>query len=169
MKRILTRRQFLQLALLSYAAAGCRGASLVPDAEATPSAVPPTLRPPGGSAMPTVALDVRFVLHNDAVSYGPPPDECQTVIAGQVLGADGRGVLGVQVHVWTEDGSSTALIATNDQGAYQVVLAEEASDLTYLIQLMNESGMVLWSDVIVAQAIPSCDLSMMTVNFVAKP
>ena len=166
MKYALSRRQFLKLALLSPLVAGCRSSLLGSGEEPTPSLEPPTLRPPGGTSIPTVTLDLRYALENDAVDYGPS-EGCQTVIAGRVTGPDGQGVPDVWVRVWTEDESGAALAVTDGVGGYQVIVAPSASEITYLIQLMNESGLTLWSDVVVAQAIPVCDLSQMTVNFVA--
>jgi hypothetical protein len=116
----------------------------------------------------TLALDLRFVLEGDAIDYSPSPAGCdQTTIRGRVRDVNGEGIAGLLVHVWAEDGNWEALLPTGTGGTYEVVVGQGLSEQTFMIQLMDGAGTTLLSDVIVAPAIPNCDLNMMTVNLTA--
>lgn len=147
--------------VLSVVAVGCRPTtSDSEDGDASPTAFP--LDVPAA-----LALDLRFVPAGDAIDYSSSPDGCdQTVIRGWVRDINGQGVAGLLVHVWAEDGSWEALLPTDAEGAYSVAASQGLSEQTFLIQLIDGAGTTLLSDVIVAPAIPHCDLNMMTVNLV---
>ncbi|MBN1312046.1 MAG: hypothetical protein JXB30_11565 [Anaerolineae bacterium] len=153
----LDRRRFLHLLILSGAVAGCR--RLTPN---TPSA-PPTASP--GS---TLALDLLYALENAAVDYSPHPRGCDvTSIRGSVLDADGSPVAGVLVHVWADDVNQAIRLSTDAGGYYSCDVASSTNNDTYHVQLTDQTATTLFSDVIVVQAVASCDLNLMTVNFVA--
>lgn len=150
------RRQFLQLIALSGLVAGCR--TLVRGSHSsTMSAVTraPTLPP-------TLTLDIRFGLENDAVEYAPNPAGCQRIsMQGRVQGG-GNWVL----RLWGSDPDQVSAIETDTEGGYAVDVATQLTDTTYHLQLFDPASATLVSDVIVVQAIPSCDLNLMTVNFI---
>ena len=160
----LQRRQFLKLLLISGIAAGCSRA--IPDEpEIDANEGPPT--PPDTST--TLALDLRFHLERDAAEYRTHPDGCdRTTIWGTVRDANGNALSGIVVQVWPEDESWIETMVTDAEGAYKIDVAEEVSDATYLVQLRDQAGTTLLSDVTVVQAIPRCELNLMIVNFVAS-
>ena len=150
------RRQFLQLLVLSGAAAGC--------SRLLPTEAPAPTSPVGG----TGASGLRFELENNAISYATAPSCEQTVIQGGVIGSDGGGLPGLTVRLQAiTNGPWQDAAQTNERGEYEMAVAEELSEVTYRLQLVDSSGAPL-SDVVVAQAIPSCDHNLMTVNFVLQ-
>lgn len=166
MRHSIRRREFLYLVLLSGAAVGCRRVPADPPPSATPTALIITATPP-------VTLDVqlRFVLENEAINYHPNPGGCEkTTIQGTVRDASGTPLVGLTIHVWMEGDPQQALILTTGvDGLFSVDIEQALSDKTYDLQLVADAGATLLSDVIVAQAIPSCDLNLIEVNFVAAP
>jgi hypothetical protein len=161
MKKSPGRREFLQLLLLSGAAVGCR--RVVPRADSTATPVAITATPPV-----TLALDLRFELQNQAIDYAPHPEGCdRTTILGAVRDADGGGLAGVTVHVWAEDGSVETMLTTAGDGTFSLDVADGLSETNYYLQLVDPSGAVLLSDVVIAQALPSCDLNLIQLTFVA--
>ena len=163
MSKEIGRRQFLHLLVLSGVVAGCR--HLVPE-ESTPSPITPI--PPVPTVTLTVAL--RFSPDNDAVDYSPNPAGCdRTTIQGTVRDANGRGVSQIILRVWAQDDSWSGAVMTGEDGFYRVDLADGLTEKIYRLQLVDQSGTTLLSDVVIAPAIPSCDLNLMTVNFVAAP
>lgn len=160
----LQRRQFLKLMLITGVAAGCRQASSGDPA----TRVNETLLSPSPDSPLTLSLDLRFQLENQAVDYKRHPDGCDhTVIWGTVRDAGGHGLPGIVVQVWAEDGSWAETLITDAEGAYQVTVAEGVSEKVFLLQLRDQAGTTLLSDVTVAPAIPRCELNLMIVNFVA--
>jgi hypothetical protein len=152
----LERRRFLQLLALSGVVVGCQ--RLTPTA---PSSTPT-------AATTTLALDLLYVLENSAVDYSPHPRGCDIAsIRGSVLAADGSPVDGVLVHVWTDDVNQAIRLSTDAGGYYSCDVASVTSNDTYHVQLTDQTATTLFSDVIVVQAVASCDLNLMTVNFVA--
>jgi hypothetical protein len=159
----LVRREFLKLMLLGVAAAGCSSRP------SDPTAAPTLLATPAGTLPPTVALAVQFVLENEAVGYTANPVGCdRTTIQGTVHDASGTGVSGMILRIWADDPAAASTLQTGIQGEYALDVAQELTDQEYHLQLVDASNTVLLSDVIVSQAVPSCDLNLMTVNFVAK-
>jgi hypothetical protein len=162
MKKSPGRREFLQLLLLSGAAVGCR--RVVPRADSTATPVAITATPPPV----TLALDLRFELQNQAIDYAPHPEGCdRTTILGAVRDAGGGGLAGVTVHVWAEDGSVETMLTTAGDGTFSLDVADGLSETNYYLQLVDPSGVVLLSDVVIAQALPSCDLNLIQLTFVA--
>ncbi len=161
MSEDLQRRRFLQLLLLSGVAVGCR--RLGADGQATPTL-------PWNTLAPTMTLvpALRFELEHQAIAYGPHPGGCdRTTIRGRVYDANGMALPGVAVRVWLQDESWAQSLTTDAQGSYEVDVAQGTSEAVFLLQLVDQANSALLSDVIVAQAIPSCDLNLMTVNFTA--
>ncbi len=154
--RQLDRRRFLQLLALSGAVIGCQ--RLAP---AAPVGTPAT-------SSATLTLDLRFVLENAAVSYGPHPRGCDvTSIRGSVRAIDGSPAAGITVHVWADDVSQAITLITSVDGYYSCDVASSTSSDAFHVQLTDQAGTTLYSDVVVAQAAASCNLNLMTVNFVA--
>jgi len=152
----LDRRRFLQLVALSGAVVGCRRLT------------PTTLSSTPTAATTTLALDLLYTLENSAVDYSPHPRGCDvTSIRGSVLAADGSPVDGVLVHVWANDVNQAIRLSTDTGGYYSCDVASSTSDDTFHVQLTDQTASTLFSDVIVVQAVASCDLNLMTVNFVA--
>jgi hypothetical protein len=140
--------------LLSGAAAGC--SRLLPTEAPAPTS---TASSAGGSAL-------HFELENNAISYAAAPTCEQTIIRGVVSGTDGGGLPGLTVRLQAiTNGPWQDAAQTGEHGEYEMEVAEELSEVTYRLQLVDSSGAPL-SDVVVAQAIPSCDHNLMTVNFV---
>ena len=155
----LYRRGFLKLLLLAGGVAGC--GKLV-QSKAPPGTPAPTLPP-------TISLDARFILENDAVGYVPNPAGCnRTTISGVVKDASGAALPGVTIRLWVADPVAASTLTTDAQGQYTVDVATSLTSEAYHLQLVDASGSVLLSDVIVAQAIPNCDLNLLTVNFIQK-
>lgn len=150
------RRRFLQLLVWSGAAVGCR--RIAPAAPGdTPTALPVTM-----------TLDLRYVLENAAVEYGPHPRGCDiTSIRGSVRAIDGSPVAGMAVRVWADDVSQPITLVTAADGYYSCDVASSTSSDAFHVQLIDQAGTTLYSDVVVAQAAASCGLNLMTVNFVA--
>lgn len=150
------RRRFLQLLVLSGAAVGCRRIA-PPVLGGTPTVSPATL-----------VLDLRFVLENAAVAYGPHPRGCDiTSIRGSVLALDGSPVAGMAVRVWADNVGQPITLVTAADGYYSCDVASSTSDDAFHIQLVDQTAAILYSDVVIAQAAASCSLNLMTVNFVA--
>jgi hypothetical protein len=148
------RRQFLQLLVLTGAAAGCR------------RILPTDTSAPTSTASGAGATGLRFQLENDAISYAAASTCNQTIIQGGVSGPDGSGLPGLTVRLQAiSNGPWEDAAQTDEKGDYQMEVADELSEVTYRLQLVDSSGVPL-SDVVVAQAIPSCDHNLMTVNFV---
>ena len=148
-----TRRQFLQLALISGAAAGC-----VQQPSPTPGGVTPA---------PTTTL--RFKLENDSISYQPHPRGCdQTTVRGSVLGADGAPIPAMAIRIWELEPTQATLIHPDEQGFYAADVAAGLTDASFNLQLVDASGAAA-SDVIVAAAIRDCRLNYMTINFIPAP
>jgi hypothetical protein len=148
------RRQFLQLLVLSGAAVGCRRVLRIDDP------TPPT--PTAGAGIP----NLHFELENNAISYGSAPSCDVTIIQGAVTGPGGAALSGLTVRLQAITGGPWQDAAqTGEGGDYQFEAAAELSEVTYRLQLVDQSDAPL-SDVVVAQAIPSCDHNLMTVNFV---
>jgi hypothetical protein len=123
------------------------------------------------SAVSPATLSPRswFVLQNDAVSYSADQESCgRTTIQGMALDADGAGLAGVTIRWWADDPGAAQVILTDALGSYRVVVDSALSDATYHLQIVEPATGSLLSDVIVAQAIPSCDLNVMAVNFVSE-
>lgn len=150
------RRRFLQLLVLSGAAVGCRRiAPAAPGGTPTDSPV-------------TLTLDLRYALENAAVVYGPHPRGCDiTSIRGSVRAADGSPVAGMAVRVWADDVSRPIMLTTAADGYYSCDVASSTSSDAFHVQLFDQAGTTLYSDVVVAQAAASCSLNLMTINFVA--
>lgn len=152
----LDRRRFLQLLALSGAVVGCQG--IIPTA-------------PGGTptvSSATLTLNLRFALENAAVTYGPHPRGCDvTSIRGSVRAIDGSPAEGIAVHVWADDVGQAIILLTAADGYYSCDVASSTSDDTFYVQLTDQAGTTLYSDVVVAQSAASCNLNLMTVNFVA--
>jgi hypothetical protein len=152
----LDRRRFLQLLALSGAVVGCQ--RLTPT---VPGGTPTT-------SSATLTLDLRFGLENAAVTYSPHPRGCDvTSIRGSVKTADGSPVAGIVVRVWAEDVNQAITLITDAGGFYSCDVASSTSNDTFYVQLTDQTAMTLFSDVIVAQAASSCNLNLMTVNFVS--
>ncbi|MBN1430843.1 MAG: hypothetical protein JXB07_20905 [Anaerolineae bacterium] len=152
----LDRRRFLQFLVLSGAVVGCR--------RVDPTALIGT--PTALSA--TLMLDLRYMLENAAVDYGPHPRGCDvTSIRGSVRDADGSPASGITVHVWPDDVSRTITLSTDESGYYSCDVASSTTSDAFHIQLTDQTGTTLYSEVIVVQAAAHCDLNLMTVNFVA--
>lgn len=160
MSYTLRRRDFLKLLLLSGTVAGCRGLLARQPTATSPS--PPTLDMP-----PTVILDLRYVLENQAVDYSKHPSGCnQTTIKGRISDELGNGIQDIVLRIWAEDGSWSQVLISDANGNYAVDVTDGTSELTYLIQLYDIHGTTILSDAVVVQAIPACELNLMTVNFV---
>jgi hypothetical protein len=84
------------------------------------------------------------------------------------LDADGAGLAGVTIRWWADDPGAAQVILTDALGSYRVVVDSALSDATYHLQIVEPATGSLLSDVIVARAIPSCDLNVMAVNFVSE-
>ena len=151
------RRQFLQLIALSGLVAGCRSLARGSDSPTLPAfTLAPTLPP-------TLTLDIRFALENDAAEYAPNPAGCDRVsMQGRVQGG-GDWV----IRLWSSDPAQVSAVQTDSQGGYAVDVATQLTDATYHLQLFDPASSTLASEIIVVQAIPSCDLNLMTVNFVS--
>jgi hypothetical protein len=163
MKKTIARRQFLRLLLMSGAAAGCR--RIVPDEQPVPTPAVITATPPA-----TLTFDLRFELENQAIDYGPHPEGCdRTTIQGGVYDTTGAGLPGITLHVWSDDTDQTSALTTGDDGMFLIDVADGLSEMTYYLQVVEQGGGVLLSDVVIAQALPSCDLNLIQVNFVARP
>lgn len=165
----LTRRHFLKIALATGVAAGCSPSGYVETAGVTNAqgtALPiPTLDP-----LLTLSLDLRFVPENQAISYAPSPQGCgQTSISGVVRDAAGQGVPGVLVAVSLNGSLIGTSPVTDANGTYEVLVAYGTTGETYSILLSNPAGTVFYSDTVIAEAIPSCEHNLMTVNFVSTP
>jgi hypothetical protein len=159
----LARREFLKLMLLAGAAAGCSPRRQ----ERTPTEAP--LATPAGTLPPTVALAVQFVLENEAVDYAANPAGCdRTTVHGAVRDASGAGVAGLTLRIWASDPTAASTLQTDVQGEYTLDVAQALTEQEYHLQLTDAAGTTLFSDVIVAQAVPSCELNLMIVNFRAK-
>jgi hypothetical protein len=160
MSHKLYRRDFLKLLFLSGTMVGCR--SLIAGQATPTSPSPPTLDVP-----PTVILDLRYVLENQAVDYGKHPEGCdRTTIKGRIRDEQGNGVPDIVLRIWSEDGSWSQVVISDANGSYAVDVASGTSELTYLVQLYDIHGTTILSDAVVIQAIPDCGLNLMTVNFV---
>jgi hypothetical protein len=119
--------------------------------------------PTAGAGTP----NLHFELENNAISYGPAPSCNVTIIQGAATGPGGVSLPGLTVRLQAITGGPWQDAAqTGEGGDYQIEAAAELSEVTYRLQLVDQSGAPL-SDVVVAQAIPSCDHNLMTVNFVA--
>lgn len=154
------RRDFLKLLLLSGTMVGCRSLLAGQSTATAPSS--PTLVVP-----PTVILDLRYVLENQAVDYSKHPTGCdQTTIKGTIRDESGMGVKDIVLRIWAEDGSWSQVVISDANGNYAVDVINGTSELTYLIQLYDIQATTILSDAVIVQAIPSCDLNLMTVNFV---
>jgi hypothetical protein len=150
--RQLDRRRFLQLIFLSGVAVGCQRI-----ASPTPTGSPGTL-----------TLDLRFALENAAVDYGPHPRGCDvTSIKGSVHTADGASASDVVVKVWGDDVAQAVTLQTDAGGYYSCDVASSLTNQAFHVQLTDPAATTLLSDVVVAQAVASCDLNLMTINFVA--
>lgn len=120
--------------------------------------------------MPTLTIDTRFALLNEAVDYGPWSGGCNGIfLTGRALDTHGAGVSGLRVRIWDEATGAALVIATDSDGAFQVQLADSLIDTTFNIQLLGSGGLTVLSDVVYAQAIPDCGLNAMTVTFVETP
>jgi hypothetical protein len=115
----------------------------------------------------TGVTNLRFELENNAISYAAASTCEQTVIRGAVIGSDGNGLPGLTVRLQAITGGPWQDAArTGERGEYEMAVAVELSEVTYRLQLVDSEGAPL-SDVVIAQAIPSCDHNLMTVNFVS--
>jgi|GEM_PF-2332107 len=155
----LHRREFLKLLLLAGGVVGC---GKLAQSGAPPGTPAPTLPP-------TVSWDARFILEGDAVDYAPNPAGCnRTTISGIVKDASGTALPGMIIRLWAADPAAASTLTTDAQGQYTVDVATSLSSEAYHLQLVDASGGILLSDVIVAQTIPNCDLNLLTVNFMQK-
>jgi hypothetical protein len=144
--------------LISGAVAGCRFVGSVPSS-------------PGSAPLPvgTLTLDLRYRLENDSIDYSPHAAGCdRTTIRGTVRDAGGNPASGLMVRVWADDPMQATALFTDGGGAYTLDVADALSSAVYHLQLFDAAGLTLLSDVIVAEAIPDCNLNVMTVNFVAS-
>ncbi|NDJ51972.1 MAG: hypothetical protein GYB68_02670 [Chloroflexi bacterium] len=156
------RRSFLKFGLLTGALVGCQAVGVVPG---VPAANPTSSLPVAA----TRTVEIRYQLVGDAVAYSANPNGCdRTTIQGTVRDLAGNGVGSLTVHVWADDGSWDNALLTDGGGFYSVDVMDNVSTLTYKVQLVDSSGAILYSDVVVAQAIPDCNLNLMTLDFVAS-
>ncbi len=164
------RREFLRL-LLTGGAASLLAACQRTPGEAPLATVAPTLSPTLAATLPApAAIDPRYVLDHDAVGYGPHPAGCDRIgIRGTVRDVDGTPQAGLIIRLWSRDPGTASALQTDGDGRYSVDIIGSPTEATYHLQLSSSSGEILLSDVIVAQAIPSCDLNLMTVDFIAAP
>lgn len=134
--------------------AGCQG--LVPNTAASTPTSGPSIS------------NLRFLLEDDAVRYEPHPAGCnRTTIRGTVQDAAGVGLSGVTIHVWTGSPDTASVLLTDGQGAYETDVADGPSDQVYNLQIFDAATGAQLSDVIVAEAVPTCEHNLMTVNFIA--
>jgi hypothetical protein len=153
------RREFLKLLILAGGVVGC---GKLATSEAPPGTPAPKLPA-------TVSLDTRFTLENEAVGYGPNPAGCdRTTIRGVVKDSSGSVQPSLVIRLWAANPAAASTLPIDAQGQYTVDVAKVLSGETYHLQLVDATGSVLLSDVIVAQAIPDCTLNLLTVNFVQK-
>jgi hypothetical protein len=153
---LLTRRQFLRLLLMAGGLAGCQG--LAPN---TPTFT--LTGEPAGSLSGT-----RFFLEDDAVRYEPHPAGCdRATIHGTVQDAAGVGLSSVTIHIWTGSPDSASVLLTDGQGVYETDVAGGPTDQVYNLQIFDAATGSQLSDVIVAEAVPTCEHNLMTVNFIA--
>lgn len=149
-----TRRQFLRLLLMAGGLAGCQG--LIPSTA--------TSAPTSGPSVSTL----RFLLEDDAVRYEPHPAGCnRTTIRGAVQDAAGVGLSGLTIRVWTGSPDTASVLLTDGQGAYETDVADGPTDQVYNLQIFDAATGAQLSDVIVAEAVPTCEHNLMTVNFIA--
>lgn len=159
-KKPVSRRGFLHFIMVSGVLAGCQRVLT-----GSPDAPPPVTVKPA----PTRTVDLRFELENQAISYEPHPAGCdRTTIQGSVQDAAGSPLPGITLHIWAEDDQLVQALTTDADGAFSIDVAGELSEETYHIQIVEQDGAVILSDVIIAQAIPSCDLNLIVVNFIAS-
>lgn len=156
----LTRRTFLRLALISGAVVGC-GRTGRQQAVTTPAPAPPL---PTG----TLALDLRFALENESVSYAARPLDCSaTIIEGTVRDVSGSPQAGITIRMWSVDPAQAVAFVTDADGWYSVIAAAGVVNTTFYLQIVDAAGTTLLSDVVAVQAIPDCTHNVMTVNFTA--
>jgi hypothetical protein len=143
------RRNFLKLALIGGAVTGCASQGI-----ATPVATPGT------------TLYGSFHLENDSVQYGAHPRGCDiTTIRGQVIGADGQPIDGLQIKLWLDDPGQATIIPTAEDGFYAQDVTQGLVRQTFHLQLFDPASQSTLSEVIVAEAVPDCNLNNMTINF----
>lgn len=124
---------------------------------------------PTATRITEVALELGFVLANDAVNYAPNPAGCdRTVIRGALQDSAGNGVPDIFVRIRRDGSNIPTAVSTNTSGEYLAEVADELSDHTYRVQLTDETGARILSDPIIAQAIPDCNRNMMELNFVLR-
>lgn len=116
-----------------------------------------------------VALELGFVLANDAVDYSPSADGCdRTQISGVLQDHAGNGVPDIFVRIRRDGSNIPIAVSTDRNGNYIADVAEELSDHTYRVQLTDETGARILSDPIIAQAIPDCNRNQMVLNFILR-
>ena len=102
---------------------------------------PPTNTPP---PPPTPTLSAPVMLDTDAPlfefdSAGARPSTEWTGFFGQVLDAQGQPLSGVSVVVWYRDGvPASDVVTTDEQGAYEIQLAEAPLAGTWSIQVLTD-------------------------------
>jgi len=103
------------------------------------------------------------------VSYSADPAGCdRTTIEGRVIDANGTALAGVTIRWWSDDPAGAQVLLTDALGGYKIVVADSLTDATYHLQVVEPATGSSLSDVIVARAIPGCDLNLMTVDFVSQ-
>jgi hypothetical protein len=148
------RRDFLKLAVISGLAAGCTSQVVT----TTPVVTPGT------------ATYGSFRLENDTVQYGAHPRGCDvTTIRGKVTGADGQPIDGLHIKLWLDDPAQATTLATADGGLYALDVAQGLVRQTFHLQLLDAAGQTTLSEVIVAEAVPDCNLNNLTLNFIETP
>ncbi len=145
--------------------------TLAVPAEAEAPAQPQLTRTP--EATPTritdVALELGFVLANDAVDYAPNPSGCdRTIVQGVLQDTAGNGVPDIFVRIRRDGSNIPIAVSTDRTGAYLAEVSEELSDGTYRVQLTDETGSRFLSEPVIAQAIPDCNRNLMQLNFILR-
>ena len=129
-----------------------------------------TTTPAPASTIPigTLALDLRFVLENESVSYGTRLLDCSaTTIEGTVRNVTGDPLAGMTIRLWSSDPAQAVALVTDENGWYSAQAATGVVNTTFYLQIVDAAGTTLLSDVAAVQAIPDCSHNVMTVNFTA--
>lgn len=106
-----------------------------------PTAEPTSTQPAATPTLPPLVMSDTDTPVFDFESAGARPGVEWTGFFGQVFDTEGNPVEGVPVIVWYRDGQAASEPTPTDQdGSYEIVLAEAPLAGTWTIQLLTEDG-----------------------------
>jgi hypothetical protein len=117
-------------------------ATLAPTFTPGPTKEPTNTPPPTPSPTPAppVMLDTDTPAF-EFVSAGARPGVEWTGLFGQVVDSEGNPLPGIPLAVWYDDGTLAAdIVRTDDQGNYEIRLADAPLAGTWSIQVLTEDG-----------------------------